>query len=224
MALDPAGERASRPLLTLGRVDLLRVQVGYRPWPEGPPEQQFLLDLPVPDTGPDTDDGDPLDETAVLAALEPALHDGSHTARHYSLHTHRWHSSWGASPGTLEVGLLVTAGTREAATSEDWRHGVTAAFADLLRSTRETTSTTTGRDAALARARSSVATAFSVNPDTLSLSAEEHHPGDNAWSVGLRTTTGHEYDVLVGLVDGYERSVWLRHRRRLEVSDSVGSE
>ena len=38
---------SSRPLLTFGRVDLVRVQVGYRASPEDLAYQQFLLDLSV---------------------------------------------------------------------------------------------------------------------------------------------------------------------------------
>ena len=39
---------SSRPLLTLGRVDLVRVLVGYRSSPDDWAYQQFLLDLTVP--------------------------------------------------------------------------------------------------------------------------------------------------------------------------------
>jgi hypothetical protein len=42
--------------------------------------------------------------------------------------------------------------------------------------------------------------------------------------VGLRSTAGDEYDVVVGLVDGYAGSVRVRHEERIEVFDSVGSE
>ena len=105
---------SSRPLLTLGRVDLVRVQVGYRSSPDDPAYQQFLLDLTVPET--DSAPGqDAFDERRALAALEPVLHAGSAAPRHYSLHQHRWHTSWGASPGALELGLLVTTGPRTTA-------------------------------------------------------------------------------------------------------------
>ena len=69
-----------------------------------------------------------------------------------------------------------------------------------------------------------LATAFGLDPDTLTLSAEEHHRAANSWTVGLRTTTGDEYDVVVGFVDGYAGSVRIRHGRRTEIFDSVGSE
>jgi hypothetical protein len=58
----------------------------------------------------------------------------------------------------------------------------------------------------------------------LSLRAEEHHPGENSWSVGLRTEAGDEYDVVVGFVDGYAGSVRVWHEGRIEVSDSLGAE
>src|SRR5690242_9577884 len=71
-----------RSVLTLGRVDVVRIQVGYRARPDGPAYQQFLLDVPVPRT--DADDADPVDQDRVLSALEPALYVGGGTARHYS--------------------------------------------------------------------------------------------------------------------------------------------
>ena len=108
MASDAVGEHSSRrPLLTLGRVDRVRVQVGYRARPDGPAYEQFLLDVPVPETAGVAEQ---LDESRVLAALEPVLYAGAGPARHYSLHQHRWHTSWGSSPGALEIGLLVTTG------------------------------------------------------------------------------------------------------------------
>lgn len=222
MARDVADERSSRPLLTLGRVYLIRVQVGYRALPDGPVYQQFLIDLPVPEPG--GHDQEAIDESQVLAALEPALYAGGDGPRHYSLHTHRWHTSWGPSPGALEVGLLVTAGTETAAASESWRDGVTGAFRDLMERVGRPDPTPTSRDAAILRARRSAATAYALDPDALSLSVEEHHLAENSWTLGLRTGDGDEYDVVVGLVDGYSRSVWVRHKERIEVSDSVGAE
>lgn len=221
MATDAVDERPPRPLLTLGPVDLVRIQVGYRAQPDGPAHQQFLIDLPVP---PGEGDRDAFDESWVLSALEPVLRDGAGPPRHYSLHVHRWHTSWGPSPGALEIGLLVTAGTRSAALSDAWQDVVTSTFRDLLGLAGRPALTPTSRDAAILRARRSVATAHAVDPDALSLSSEEHHPSENAWTMGLRTTTGDEYDVVVGLVDGYARSVRVRHVERIEVSDSVGSE
>ncbi len=98
------------------------------------------------------------------------------------------------------------------------------AFHDLLTVAERPASSPTSRDAAVLQARRSVAAAYDEDPDALSLSSEEHRPSENAWTVGLRTTGGDEYDVVVGLVDGYERSVRVRHTERIEVSDSVGSE
>jgi hypothetical protein len=221
MATDAVDERPPRPLLTLGPVDLVRIQVGYRAQPDGPAHQQFLIDLPVP---PGEGDQDAFDESWVLSALEPVLREGGGPPRHYSLHVHRWHTSWGPSPGALEIGLLVTAGTRSAALSDAWQDVVTSTFRDLLGLAGRPATTPTSRDAAILRARRSVATAHAVDPDALSLSSEEHHPSENAWTVGLRTRAGDEYDVVVGLVDGYARSVRVRHVERIEVSDSVGSE
>ena len=92
---DQAVDRPSRhALITLGPVNLVRVQVGYRARPDGPTYQHFLLDFPVPEPdGPG--DRVAFDEGRVLATLEPVLYAGAPTARHYSIHQHRWHTSWG---------------------------------------------------------------------------------------------------------------------------------
>jgi len=84
--------------------------------------------------------------------------------------------------------------------------------------------TPTSRDAAILRARRGAATAYAVDPDTLSLSAEEHHPTENSWTFKLRTTAEDAYEVVVGFVDGYAGSVRVQHEQRIEVSDSIGSE
>ena len=203
-------------------MDLVRIQVGYRARPDGPAYEQFLLDLPAPD--PDVPDALDADEARVLAALEPVLYAGADAPRHYSLHRHRWHTSWGASPGALEIGLLVTTGPRTPAVSEASHAGVVAAFRDLLGGTGQPATTPASRDAALLRARRSAAAAYALDPETLSLSAEEHHPDQHSWSVALRTPHGDRYDVVVGLVDGYAGSVRVRHVHGTEVFDSVGSE
>ena len=221
MAGDVLRQRPSRPLLTLGRVDLVRVQVGYRTRPEGPVSQHFLIDLPVSEAD---NAHDPVDESRILDALEPVLYAGAAAPRHYSLHVHRWHTSWGASPGALEVGLLVTTGSRTAAVSDVWQDGVVRAFRALLSMAGQSDATPMTRDAAIMRAQHSAATAYALNPESLSLSAEEHHAAENSWTVGLRTATADEYDVVVGLVDGYAKSVRVRHGERTEVFDSVGSE
>lgn len=221
MASDAVDGRPSRPLLTLGRVDRVRVQVGYRATPDGPAFQQFLLDLPVPEA---ESDQAALDERRVLAALEPVLYVGAGAPRHYSVHQHRWHTSWGPSPGALEIGILVTTGTRRAALSTSSQDGVTRAFRDLLDLVGRPEPMPTSRDAAILRARRGAAAAYALDPEELSLNAEEHHPSENSWAVGLRTPAGEEYDVVVGLVDGYAGSVRVRHGERIEVSDSVGSE
>ena len=212
-----------RPLLTLGRVDVLRVQVGYRARPDGPAYQHFLLDVPVPEPV-SPDDEDSLEAPRVLTALEPALYVGSDAPRHYSLHQHRWHTSWGASPGALEIGLLVTAGTRTAALSTAAHDAVVRAFRNLLELVGRPEPSRIPRDAAILRARRSAATAYAVDPDALWLSEEEHHASQNCWTVGLRTAAGDEYDVVIGVVDGYAGSVRVRQDAGIEVYDSVGSD
>jgi hypothetical protein len=203
---------SGQPLLTFGRVDQVRIQVGYRATPDGPAYEQFLLDLAVPSETP-------FDEQRLLPVLEPVLYAGS-AARHYSLHAHRWHTSWGASPGAVELALLVTTGPRRAALSDN----VTAPFRELLHMFESPALTPVSRDAAVVRAKRSAALAYGLDPDALSLSVEEHHASTNSWSLGLRTPRGDEYDVVVGFLDGYAGSVQVRHVDPIEVSDSVGIE
>jgi hypothetical protein len=221
MANHAVDGRFSRPLLTLGPVDRVRVQVGYRATPDGPAYQQFLLDLPAPEAD-SASDQDAFDGPRVLAALEPVLYAGADAPRHYSLHQHRWHTSWGPSPGELDIGLLVTTGTRIDSTA--LHGGVTRAFDDLLEIAGRPDSAPTSRAAAILQARRAAATAYALDPEALSLSAEEHHPAENSWMVRLHTTAGDEYDVVVGFVDGYAGSVRVEHEERVEVFDSVGSE
>lgn len=217
------GADSSRPLLTFGRVDLIRVQVGYRVGPADLAHEQFLLDLSVPEAV-DARDRDVVEERLALRALESVLYAGVDVPRHYSLHQHRWHTSWGASPGALEIGLLVTTGTNTAASSGGPLDGVTRAFRELMEVAGQPEPTQISRDAALLRARHGAETAFAVDPGTLSLSVEEHHPTRNCWTFTFRATPGDAYEVVVGFVDGYAGSVRVRHDQRIEVSDSIGSE
>jgi hypothetical protein len=65
---------SSRPLLTFGRVDLVRIQVGYRASPEDRVYQQFLLDLSVPEAD-EVRDQDAFDERlALLPSPAPVAH------------------------------------------------------------------------------------------------------------------------------------------------------
>jgi hypothetical protein len=214
---------APRGLLTLGQVDRVHVQVGFRAGPDDRPYQQFLLDLSVPGTD-SARENDAFDERRALTALEPVLYAGAEAPRHYSLHQHRWHTSWDVSPGALDIGLLVTTGTTTTAISEASHDDVTRAFHDLIEMAGRPEPTPTSRDAAIVQARRAVATAYGVDPDATSLSAEEHHPAEKSWTVGLRTTAGDMYEVVVGFVDGYAGSARVRHEQRIEVSDSIGSE
>lgn len=221
MTSHAADEGSPGPLLTLGRVDRVRVQVGYRASPEDPAYDQFLLDVAVPEA----DVGDPrdaVDERRILAALEPVLYVDTEAPRHYSLNQHRWHTSWGASPAAMEIGLLVTTGVRSAAVSEAALDSVTSAFRDLLRLADPSQPTPASREAALLRARRSAATAFALDADALTVSTEMHDPSANSWRVGLRTTTGESYDVVVGFLDGYAGSVHVRHQEPMEALDSLG--
>lgn len=222
MVSDAVEERSRGPLLTFGPVDVVRVQVGFAAGPESRAHQQFLLDCPVPEAYRNR--VPVIDEQRVLAALEPVLDVGADAPRPYSLHQHRWHSSGSASPGALEIQLLVTIGTWTAATARASRDVVSSAFRELLEAAGPPDPMLTSRDAAIMRARLDIATAFGVDPEGLTLSAEQHNPAENCWALLLTTIAGDEYDVLVGLVDGYAGSVEVRHEKRTEVFDAIGAE
>ena len=222
MTSDAVAAHPSRPLLTLGQVHRLRVQVGYRARPDGPAYQHFLLDLPVPEGASGEQEGSL--EPRVLATLEPVLYTDDGAPRHYSVHSHRWHTSWGASPGTLEIGLLVTTGAATRDPSSASFDSVTLAFDELLTLLGRPEPALTTRESALLRARRSAAATSSVDVHELSVSTEEHHPTENSWTVGLRTPAGEEYHVVVGFVDGYAGAVRVWHEEQVEVYDSLGAE
>lgn len=198
-ALDPS------PLLARGRVDRLRLQVGFRTTPDDDADRHFLLDVPAPEDG--------LDEGAVLGVLEPVVHAGSPRPRHHSLHLHRWHTSWGARDGALDVDLLVTRGTAPVVYDD-----VVAALREVLALLNAPAAgSLLSRDAAVQRAREAVASTYGLDGE-LHLSSEEHHPDLDAWTIELRRP-GEEYLVQVGCVDGYAGSVDVRRKEWAEVSD-----
>lgn len=197
-ALDPS------PLLSRGRVDRLRIQVGFRASPDDSADRHFLLDVPAPEDG--------LDEDAVLGALEPTVHAGAPHPRHHSVHLHRWHTSWGARDGALDVDLLVTSGSAPVEYDD-----VVAALRDVLALVRAPAPGVLSRDSAVLRARHAIASTYDLEGE-LHLSSEEHHPDANAWTIELRRP-GEEYLAVVGCVDGYAGSVDVRRRDWPEVSD-----
>lgn len=203
---------------TLGSVRQLRAQVGYRSRPDGAAYQQYLLDLPV------DENASPLEEAEVLAALAPALYAGADAPRHYSLHQHRSHTTWGLAPSALEIGLLVTTEAANPDLTRATDEAVIHAFRDLMVLIGGQGTDPLSREAALSRARRHAATAFKVDPESLWLSTEEHRPREGSWNIVLRTNHGEQYDVCVGFVDGYVDSARVGHARLIEVSDSLGSE
>jgi hypothetical protein len=205
----------SAPLLTRGRVDRVHVQVGYRSRPDGVAETHFLLDVPV------ADDGVPPDQDEMLRLLEPVVHAGADAPRHHSLHVHRWHTSWGAAAGALDIGLTVTVRTPVTAGSAAY-DAVVGAFRDLLHLSDPPAPLT--RSAAVAAARRSVAAAYGRDADDLALSSEQHQVESGTWSLGLRAPDQHRFVVVVGIVDGFAGSVHLRHEAAGEVHDSLGTE
>lgn len=209
-------------MLQLGRVDRVRIQVGYREEPEGAAYDQFLLDLPAPD--PDEPRDQPFDTQLWLTALDRVLYVASEAPRHYSLHEHRWHTSWAPAAGTVDLGLTVTTGGTSPAKSEAAYDAVLTAFRALLELAGAPSGHPLKRDFALSKARDSLAAAYGLDAETLSLVLEEFHAESGTWRCGFRTPDFHRYAVTVGFVDGYPNSVRARREPRDEVTDSVGVE
>lgn len=222
MATPSVDSRSSTRVLSLGRVHRIRVQVGYRDRPDGAAYEQFLIDLPLPE-----DDGEPdaaFDDRPWLAALEPVVYVGTDAPMHYSIHQHRWHTTWGPDPGALEIGVTVTTGPRRAGRPAPTLEAVAQAFRAVAELADAPEPEGITRDAALVRGRRAVGEAYAVPVDTLSLVAEEHDVAHRAWRLGFRAPELDEYAVVVGFLDGRPGSVHVRHEPPREVLDSVGTE
>ena len=205
-------------VLTLGRIDQVHVQVGYRAQPDGAAYEQFLLDLPL-----ENGFGERIEEE-VLTALEPAIYAGSDVPRHYSIHQHRWHTSWAAASGVLDLGLLVTAGRPGPTARRAASDAVGQAFRGLIELAGEPVVTKLSRDSAVVRARRAVASVYGLDPESLAVSTEQHDLAVDSWALSLRSREKGMYGVEVGFLDGYATSVRVRHQDQLEVLDSVGTE
>lgn len=209
--------------LELGRVSRVRVHVGYRAMPEWPTHEDYLLDLSLPEDEYQTD----VDEQPFLDALQPAVYLGSDAPRHYSLHVHRWHTSWGAGATAFEIGLTVTTGPRGSTSPPATYDAVGDAFRTLLTMSDGSDGSdgaVRSRDEAVVRARRSVAAVYDVDREALSVFSEEHRRDRGSWSVGLRTAGGDRYAVEVGVVDGHAGAVHVRRHPVSAVWDSVGTE
>jgi hypothetical protein len=209
-------------MLRLGRVDRVRIQVGYREAPESAAHDAFLLDLPVAEG--DDPRVEPFDTQVYLAALEPVLYVGSEVPRHYSLHQHQWHTSWAPASGAVDLGLTVTTGDPARATTEAATTAVTEAFRSLLGLAGVETTEPLKRQGALVKGRRGVASAYGLDEDSLSLVSEEFHAETGTWRCSFRTRYFQRYAVTVGFVDRYPGSVRVRREGRDEVTDSVGTE
>ncbi|MCW2768443.1 MAG: hypothetical protein JWO11_4402 [Nocardioides sp.] len=206
-------------VLSLGRVDQLRVRVAYGRKLDGPSHHVFLLDVPLAGVE------EAFDEMPYLEALEPILYAGAGAPREYSVHLNRHHTSVGAVAGRVEIGMDLTTGGRTSTLSTPALDAVTLAFRSVLDRAGGSEHLELRHDDAIVRARVQVHEAYpELNPDELSVSDEEHRAAQGSWSVGLRTSDLNRYVVVVGFLDGYPGSAHILHEPRSEVLDSVGSE
>jgi hypothetical protein len=211
-------EPGVRPLLDLGDVDLVRVRVGYGHLPDGPEHDVFLLELGGAGGAPGFDEG------PVLEALQPVVGAGGAPARPFSLQVSRHHNSWRPGKSDLEVRVSLATGRNAPRLSAD----AVAEVADAFRAVRSLVGSAAAeplpRDDAIARAFLLVGRFYpEVHSDVLSLSDEQHVAPHGAWSIGLRTRHLDRYVVELGFVDGDPACAHLRHERRSEVMDSVGT-
>lgn len=214
-AADPPD--SSGRVLHLGRVDRLRVRVGYGPALGEPARDVLLLDVPL--TGPDT-----FDEEPYLEALEPILYAAPAALLPYSVHLDRHHTSLGSVAGEVEIRMDLTTGAGPLPTEAI--EAVAHAFRRILDHAGAPERPELRHDDAIDRARAHVREAYpEMDPVELSVSDEEHRPAQGSWSIGLRRRTDLDrYVVVVGFLDGHPGSAHVHHHRRSEVLDSVGSE
>jgi len=220
MASAAAGEpRPSGHELQLGRIDQVRVRVGYGRTPDGPAYEVFLLDLPEAGTG------GTFDEMPYLEALEPILYALADRPLDYSVHVDRSRTSRGSAAGDVEIRVSLTTGSTSIALGATALDAVANAFRTVLKLAGPPKPLVLGRDEAIARAMARVEEAFpEVHSDVLSVSDEEHRAAQGSWSVGVRTRDLDRYLVVVGFLDGYAGSAHVRHEPRSEVLDAIGSE
>lgn len=214
-AADPSGSSAH--VLHLGRVDRLRVRVGYGPALGEPPRDVFLLEVPL--TASHT-----FDEKPCLEALEPILYPAPAAPLPYSVHLDRHHTSLGSTAG--EVGIRMDLGTGSGSLPATAVEAVALGFRRILDHAGAHDRPQLHHDDAIDRARTHVQRAYpELDPADLSVSDEEHRPAQGSWSIGLRRHTDLDrYVVVVGFLDGHAGSAHVHHHRRSEVLDSVGSE
>lgn len=210
---------SSGRVLHLGRVDQLRVRVGYGPALGDPPRDVFLLDVPL-------EAADTFDEEPYLEALEPVLYAAVTAPLPYSVHLDRHHTSHGSSAGEVEIRMELSTGGESGSLPTGAIEAVAHGFRRILDHAGPPGRLELRHDDAIDRARAQVREAYpEMDPAELSVSDEEHRPAQGSWSIGLRRHTDLDrYVVVVGFLDGHPGSAHVHHHRRSEVLDSVGSE
>ena len=211
-----ASTTSEEAALTLGRVDQVRVQVGFSNLLDGPPDDVFLLDLARRDTA------EPFDEAPYLAALDPLVTAASGHHPPYSLHLHRHRTSWGVSVGDVEIRLVVMTGHRAGPLPAAVVDAVSAALAGILDQAGRLEAEPVAHGEAVERARGAVEAVYH-GAGELAISDEEHQAARGLWSIGLRSPELDRYVAEVGFLQGYAGSTHVRHLHS-EVLDSVGSE
>jgi hypothetical protein len=210
---------ASGHVLSLGKVDRIRIRVAYGRDLDGPSHDVFLLDVPLAAAE------EAFDEMPYLEALEPILYAGAEIPADYSVHLTRHHTSFGTTAGQAEIRMNLTTRSGSATLRATALEAVTLAFRRVLDHTGRPERPELRHDDAIARARFQAQEAYpEMSSGGLSVSDEEHRATHGSWSVGLRTGDLDRYVVVVGFLDGYTGSAHVRHQPRSEVLDSVGSE
>jgi hypothetical protein len=207
--------------LRQGRVSSVRVTVACARSFDEAPHDVYLVDLaPV---------GDPaggagrFDEVSLLECLEPFL-DPAGGPRSWVVDVARSHRSDRAGLGEAHLSILLADEKNAPIASpvRDLTRVVRAAFATLT-TTSPSAQGALSRGDAISGARAAVAHAFpGVDPESLSLTDEEHHEGEGRWSIGLAQPGATRYQVQLGFVPEAPASAHVHRMPLGEVVDSIG--
>lgn len=207
--------------LRKGLVDGLRVIVASARSLDDVPHDVYLVDLaPAVASGSDGR----FDEVPYLECLEPVL-ELAGGAPSWVVNVARTHRGDRAGVGQAHLSVLIAVGTPLAAGGSvpDLTPVMRTALSRMVGQFALKPPVALDRTDALDAAVAAVVHAYpDVDPETLSLTDEEHHAEAGQWSFGLSAPGATRFRVLLGLVPGLPGSAHVHRMPLGEVVDSVG--
>jgi hypothetical protein len=207
--------------LRKGLVDGLRVIVAGARSLDDVPHDVYLVDL-APTAGAAADGR--FDEVPYLECLEPVL-DLAGGAPSWVVDVTRTHRGDRAGVGEAHLSVLIAVGAPPG--TGGWVPDLTpvmrSAFSRMVGQFAPGPPVALPRPDALDAAVAAVGHAYpDVDPETLSLTDEEHHAEAGQWSFSLSAPGATRFRVLLGLVPGLPGSAHVHRMPLGEVVDSVG--